>query len=488
LLTGGARTALPRQHTLLATLDWSYDLLARHERAVLNRLAVFAGGFTLDAASLVATDDAISTFEIIDLISQLVARSLVVADTKDARTRYRLLDTTRAYALLKLAAEGETDATRRLHARYFRDQFEEAWDSWEQVPDAVWHTNYVLELDNVRAALDWAFGSRGDPSMGIALAGASGGIWSELFLWSEGRQRLQEATARFGAQTPESDQARLWLRLGILWGAAMPDQAMPAFKRAIDLYRRLGDASGLGISLVRLAIDLTSMTRFDEAAPLLAEALPLLERAGLPKALARCFFGFGFLKMLTGDPSAARMYYRKSLSLNREAGADRDALVALGQLAGVDWELGDLDAALSGLLETIALMRKSPYPAKLGLGQWLSNLASLHTERGELSEALAAAREGLPMLKQLGYAWIGVAHVALRAALAGKVENAARLAGFADSIFAAKKMSRQPHDAHIRDRLQVLLEEKLTPKQLERLSAEGASFGDDEACRLALED
>jgi predicted ATPase len=116
LLTGGTRSALPRQQTLRATFDWSFDLLAEQERAVLRRLAIFAGGFTLEAASAVAADAAIDEYAVIDLLSQLVARSLVVADTSDAGARYRLLETTRAYALEKLAEAEEIDAIQRRQA------------------------------------------------------------------------------------------------------------------------------------------------------------------------------------------------------------------------------------------------------------------------------------------------------------------------------------------------------------------------------------
>ena len=112
LLTGGSRSALPRQQTLRATLDWSYELLPCHERAVLNRLGIFSGGFTLEAASIVASDETIDEFEVIDLLSHLVARSLVVAETNPAGTRYRLLETTRSYALEKLAATGRRQAYR----------------------------------------------------------------------------------------------------------------------------------------------------------------------------------------------------------------------------------------------------------------------------------------------------------------------------------------------------------------------------------------
>ena len=191
LLMGGSRTALPRQQTLRATLDWSYGLLADQERAVLNRLAIFAGGFTLDAAVAMVAEDAIDEIEAIDLLAQLVARSLVAADTDESGTRYRLLETTRAYALEKLAEAGETATIAGRHAVIFRDLFEFAYEDRNALSDVDWCAAYVPERDNLRAALDWALGPGGDAETGIALAGSSGKIWVMLSLVTEGRQRLE---------------------------------------------------------------------------------------------------------------------------------------------------------------------------------------------------------------------------------------------------------------------------------------------------------
>jgi predicted ATPase/DNA-binding winged helix-turn-helix (wHTH) protein len=488
LLTGGTRTALPRQQTLRATLDWSYDLLAEDERTVLRRLAILAGGFTLEAASMVASDDAIDEFAVVDLLSQLVERSLVVADANDSSVRYRLLETTRAYALEKLAEAEEIDALQRRHAQYFRERFERAPDAWPRMSDADWHATYLPELDNVRVALDWSFALDGDPAIGIALAGTSGPMWVELSLHGEGRQRLEAAVARIGSNTPQLDQARLCLWLGVLWGSVAPAQAVAAFEQAIDLYRQLGDALGLGFSLVRLGGELAFMGRFEQALPALVEAFPVLERTGVPKALGDYFRWLGSLKIMTGDPASARMHLEKALSLYRAAGAERYALHALGNLADTTWALGDLDAALAGFRETVALLRKLPLTTKVALGRSLTNLAGVLTERGELDDALAAAREGLPLLRDADYAWGALDHVALRAALAGKVANAARLAGFADSTYAAKESPRQPNEARARARLHALLREKVATDELERLLAEGAKMSEDEACQLALED
>jgi predicted ATPase/DNA-binding winged helix-turn-helix (wHTH) protein len=487
LLTSRSRTALPRQQTLRATLDWSYDLLSEDERSVLRRLSIFPGSFTLEAASAVASDAAIDEFAVIDLLSQLVARSLIVANIADRGARYRFLETTRAYVSEKLAETAETEACQRRHAEYFRDLFERAPDDWARIADADWRATYGPELDNVHVALDWALDAGGDTAIGIGLAVGSAPLWLELVLGSEGPRRLQTALAAAGSHTSEADQAALWSWLGYLsWRE--PHKSLEAHERALDLYRGAGDLMGIALALVRLGGELAHTERVEQAAPLLAEALPLLERLGPSKALAEYFVYSGHLKMHTGDLVGARMNYEKAASLSRQTGAEGWWLAALSSLAEIEWQAGELDAALATYNEAVALTRKSLPGRKRTLSLYLTNLAGVHTERGELDAALAAAREGLELWQESGYAWFTLDHLALRVALGGKLASAARIAGYTDSAHAANAAARQPNEARARARLQTLLRAKLAPDELERLLAEGAKMSEDEACRLALEE
>jgi predicted ATPase len=160
LLTGGSRTALPRHQTLRATLDWSHDLLSESERVVLRRLSVFAGTFTLDAAAAIAASPEIAAADVVECVANLVAKSLVSADVGGAAPSYRLLETTRVYARERLVESGEVDRFERRHAEYHRDLFERAQAEWEIQPTAEWLAIYGRQLDNLRAALDWAFAPR----------------------------------------------------------------------------------------------------------------------------------------------------------------------------------------------------------------------------------------------------------------------------------------------------------------------------------------
>jgi len=195
LFTGGRRTALPRHQTLRATLDWSYDLLDEPERAILRRLAVFAGGFSLEGAMAVAPGAEIAPAEVVEGLARLVTKSLIVAELERV-ARYRLLDTTRAYALEKLGESGEREPLARRHAEFYRDLFERAETETEVRPTGEWLAEYGRQIDNMRAAFEWAFSPNGDASIGVALAAAAVPLWTHLSLLEECRARAAQALAR----------------------------------------------------------------------------------------------------------------------------------------------------------------------------------------------------------------------------------------------------------------------------------------------------
>ena len=488
LLTGGSHTAQPRHQTLRVTLDWSYDLLTESERTVLRRLSIFPGSFSLEAASAVASDDAIDEFAVIDLIAQLVDRSLVVADTGHGGASYRLLETTRAYALEKLVDPIESSFARRRHALYLRDLFDVAAQATERQTESRWFDLYLLELANVRAALDWAFVDSGETELAVSLAGATADIWSGLSLQSEGRARIQTALAAMTGETPAAEQARLWLRLAVVWGTAEPARAVEASERAIALYRQLGDPLSLSRSLEWLARMWVFMGKFEQAAPVSAEALALLESGGPPQLIARCLEGDGFRKMLTGDLTGARVNFERALAQFRAAEATSSVFGIVVNLGDLSWALGDLDVALAQCREAVRLMRSAPHLPKEMLGTCLTNLSGVLTERGELTEALTVAREGLPLRRDSGHGWVPMDHFALRAGLAGKLENAARIAGYASANYAAKQSVRQTNEARAHARLMVVLRERLDRDELARLMTAGADLDEVEACRIALEE
>ena len=211
LLTGGRRTASARHQTLRATLDWSHDLLTETEQAVLRRLAIFAGGFRLEAAHGIAASTEITARDVVDRLADLVAKSLVTADVDGAIVRYRLLETTRAYMLEKLTASGEHNEIARRHAEYYRNLFQRAAVESETRPVVEWIATYGPDIDNVRGALDCAFSQSGDPAVGVALAIASTPHWSQLSRMEESRGHFERVVSNLDAGT--GDEARLKMQL-----------------------------------------------------------------------------------------------------------------------------------------------------------------------------------------------------------------------------------------------------------------------------------
>jgi predicted ATPase/DNA-binding winged helix-turn-helix (wHTH) protein len=246
LLTSGHRRALPRHQTLRATFDWSYELLPEPERFALRRLAIFAGGFNLAAASAVVADTDTAASDVVHHLANLVLKSLVVADIGGGSTRYRLLETTRAYALEKLAQNGELDAVARRHAEFYRELFERAETEWETRPTAEWLADYGWRLDNLRAALDWAFSPGGDLSVGVALTAAAVPLWMHLSLMEECSGRVERALAAMEAGT--SPDARREMKLhaafagSLIYIKAEAAEIAAAWTKALELAESLDDA------------------------------------------------------------------------------------------------------------------------------------------------------------------------------------------------------------------------------------------------------
>jgi predicted ATPase/DNA-binding winged helix-turn-helix (wHTH) protein len=256
LLWRGRRTALPRHQTLTATLDWSYDLLPELERTILRRLSIFAGIFTLEAARSVAAENDVDGALVVSAMDSLVSKSLVAADTSDAILHLRLLDTTRAYASQKLVESSEADRIARRHAVYYRellnrigmktlslgaepDRTGGVTEAWLETQDRV--------IDEVRAALDWAYSDRGDPTLAVNLTAAAAPVWIHHLLIDECRERIEQAITLITEEAVRRD-ARRELRLFSALAVAHMDSTGDASKidgawsRVADLVGELDDS------------------------------------------------------------------------------------------------------------------------------------------------------------------------------------------------------------------------------------------------------
>jgi predicted ATPase/DNA-binding winged helix-turn-helix (wHTH) protein len=247
-LTGGRRTALPRHQTLAATLDWSFRLLTSEEEAVLRRLAVFVGGFTIEAAEAVGGAEEMTAEAVFECLSNLIAKSLVSIQQSGEATRYRLLDTTRAYVRQKLKDSNDLNDAARRHAQFFRGLLEQAEQSWAIRSTADWLATYRQEVDNISAALDWTFSPDGDLACGISLASAAVGLMFDLGFLETCRSTAERALEAL-TMVPEwnlKEELRLQSALAALLvyvEGPGPTSRAP-WLRALELAHRVGDVTG----------------------------------------------------------------------------------------------------------------------------------------------------------------------------------------------------------------------------------------------------
>lgn len=475
--------ALARHSTLRATLEWSHDLLSNNEQTLLRRLAVFASSFDLRAAETVAGSDNIPIGTIFEHLASLFRKSMVAIVPGSRPQRYRLLETTRAFMVEKLGASADARATRKRHAEYVLQVLEKAMTEWETTSDVEWLARYGLALDDLRAALDWSMEEKSDDA--IALAGASWPLWWEMSLRAEGRQRLRAAITLLHARTPPAHEARLRLGLGELWANSIPVEAAEAeLKTAIALYRAMKDSCGLGMALTPLAYRLLAVSRFEEADCAIKEAVTLLEPTGKPRMLAHAYSYQLCVESCLGRYAAAREIGAKALHLYDAIGERRSALTVLSNLLEVNVDSGDIDGSIAAATNLTARIRDTSHSYLRGYV--FGVLSGAHTWRGDLHEALIAAREAAPLLRDEGTLFWLFDHLALRCGLAGRATDAALLAGYADNAHRKSGYSRWPMGVRAMDRLRTLLYEGLPDKEIKRLRRIGATLSENQAMTLAL--
>ena len=484
LPSGGRRTAPARHRSIDATLDWSHALLSYEERLGLRRLSVFPGAFTLEAAEEVTGDAEMPTRHVADVLLALQRKSLVTVVAADGTPAFRLLETTRAYAQAKLAAAGEAQALRRFHARFVSARLLQARADWENTADQVWIDRYGPGLDDVRAALDWAFAPEGEPELGLIMLGRSWPLWAMLSLHAEGRRRLAAALKLLGPETPPAAEAPLQLGYGIFTSERAFETGTQALRRAAALFHAAGDPVSAGFALAGLGQLLAMYERTAEAVAAATEARALLAGNGRRKPLATCAVAFGLIHVGAGDWAAARQEYETAAALYGAVGADRLLAGTLLNLADAIWLQGDLDGAAEAGRRAVAQARLSGSPAQLGAT--LANLAGILVARGELAEALLIAGEAMPLARFDDCATPLLDHLAALAGKSGRFEAAARLWGYTDAELARRGNPRQPNEQRPIDDLAQCLAASLVAAELARLKAAGAQMTEDQAVALAL--
>ncbi len=350
LLTGGARTALPRQQTLRAVTDWSYDLLFDHERRVFERLSVFSGGCSLDAAEWVSADAQLAHADVGPIVGRLVDKSLLVTDGSG---RYRLLQTLGQYGRERLVARDDNEAVRDRHAEYYRDLAERSWVDWRRAggrPQTWWMSHLTDELDNLRAALTWSIG-RADPSTARALAGSLAFYWWYTGRTAEGHGWLEQALDCPG-DAPESSHglALAWdAFLGIKAGRV--DAALDRITEALDVADATGDPATIGLARTAAAELAAFHGHLDVAATHLDHGQQALEAARGPwtrafAAQMRCY-----AHGLAGRHEDAEREIVIAIELFRSVGDVCSVVTSLDQLIREQQSMGRYEAVEASVRE-----------------------------------------------------------------------------------------------------------------------------------------
>lgn len=359
LLTGGARTALPRQQTLRALIDWSYDILDENERLLLRRLSVFMGGWTLEAAEDVCSGDEIDSIDVLELLSQLINKSLVVVidKSKNGETRYRMLETIRQYAREKLLETGGSEIVHQRHLDYFVKLAERAEPELYRSNQATWFFRWDEELDNLRIALEWALNS--DVEAGLRIL-----VSLRFFLDNRVLQReMGDWFLQFLERYPKQDILRsqsLVLGGHCIMNNGKYDEARAMAEQSLQLSRELHDQGAEAFSLWGLGAIMMAYGELREGAPLVEESLALYRELGDELGIAATV---AWLSINNNSVDIAKAYINEALRLSRELG--HFAWVAICLELRSRWVIWDGDFS-------------SPVP-------WLEEASLIHRQLGSVS-------------------------------------------------------------------------------------------------------
>ncbi len=484
LLNGGRRTAVPRQQTLRAAIEWSYALLSEAEQAMLRRLGVFAGSFTLEAVAAVATGAPVEKSDVFDVLAGLVDKSLVVSLGGAGENRYRLLESTRAFVLEKLAPSRHAELMRRL-CEHMTIVFERADRTWPITPRSDWLAAREPDLDNLRTALGWSLDPDGDPALGVELVGHADLLWRELSLLQERQRWFELALAFVDDATPPSVEARL--RLGLGWDFYGRGRIFLSHNlRAIELMRQVGgEPVLLGAALIQAGISTVRDRDVAEAERYLDEALSVLRPCGRTKGLAAALLVAGVSRRHAGDLQAARALFEEALALTEVLGDVRATDNCEVHLAAITFLAGQRAEAIDRLRRAVeASCRHGTLTVEFAGLQWL---AAFLIFDGQIEPGRAAALRAFELSRALGNVGLPASIYLLAIVLAahGETDTAARLAGFADGYADQHQLNRYGTYRAIRSKLLERLRSAMSPEECQTAMAAGAAWSEQEAIAAA---
>jgi predicted ATPase/DNA-binding SARP family transcriptional activator/DNA-binding CsgD family transcriptional regulator len=398
LLTAGNRTAVPRQRTLRGALDWSHDLLSEPERVLFRRLSAFAGGWTLQAAEAIGSGASIEEYEVLDLLSQLVDKSLVLANaTEDGTVRYRLLEPVRQYSQEKLRMSEEAKTVQLRHACWCLELVEKALGGLHGPEQASWVGLMNGEYANTQAALSWSLENK--PETALRLAAALGSFWYRYGRIFEGRHWLEAVLAQTG-DVQSATRAKTLRLAGVLSEeSGLYERAEKQHEQGLALYRRLGDREGMAASLTSLGALAYAVGDLERAMLLTQESLALKQELGDERALMSSRNNLGEMMQKAGELAKAQSLFEENLRSDEMSKDEWGAAVSRLNLGILAIEQGDLVRSEKLLFEALRAFRR--LGDEDASTECLESLAGAAGARGEavraatLFGAAEAAREEL---------------------------------------------------------------------------------------------
>lgn len=389
----------PRQQTLTALMDWSYDLLTEQQQALLRDVSVFAGSFTLDAIKAVhrAEED---EYKLIDLLSRLVEQSLLIKEEQAGAARYRLLDTIRHYALEKLRASGEAPPLRRLHLEYYLDLAEKAQPQLLGENQGAWLDRLETEHDNLRAALEWSARGEDNPEAALRLSAALWRFWDMRGYITEGRRWLDESLGLDGHATAQIRAKALNAAGNLALEQGDYDRATEFYNAALVLRREAGERRGEANSFSNLGVVARSRGEYEQARRLYEDALAIFRELEDLAGVASVRDNLGFVAQSQGDYDDAEEQYREALDLFRRQGDVSGVCIALTNLGEVARYRGEYDQALEFYGEARTLAEE--LGDKSAIAGLTSNQGSVAYRQGDHAGAIELYLQSLSTFHDLG--------------------------------------------------------------------------------------
>jgi non-specific serine/threonine protein kinase len=433
LLTGGSRSALPRQQTLRAAMDWSYGLLSAHERAVFRRLSVFAGSFSLEAAEAIGAGEAEDPYDVLDVLSSLIDKSLVLMEHRRGEARYRLLETIRQYGQDKLQECEEAANVRRRHRDWYARLAEQVESEILDARQKSVFDRLEVEHDNLRAALGWSLEQQ-EAETAAQIGAAISRFWLLRGYMSEGRRWLERALSAFVARNAARAKA---LNVAAILASLQDDNttARTLVEESLELSRELGDKKQTGYALYTLGRLARVEGHYARAVTFLEESLSIFRELGRKDDIALVLSDFGLTVLYLGEYERATALCEASLALSREMGDLRGIASWLANLATVTLARGDAKRAAVLCDESLAIRKALGY--KGGCAHTLAIMGRIALDQGAYERAAACYKESLTLRQETGEKeGIATALEGLAAVIGmqGRPVSAARLYASAESL------------------------------------------------------